>query len=427
MNGVNGVPVDGGASPQQDPGPAAKKGVVAFRHRDFRLLIFGKLFTSLSLHMVMVVIAYQIYDLTGDPLNLAYIGLAIFVPGLGFALVTGYVVDRFDRRLVLAGCYLVMLISAVLFTLFALSGTKEVWPAFMILVFYGSGRAFYMPCTNALLPNLVPVEEFPNAVAWNTSASKLSQICGPAIGGFIYLAGPEVAYGSAAVGFSVGILTAAMIRTRSQRKDEEPVSLGTLLAGVRYVWGKKVVLGAISLDLFVVLAAGATALLPVYAKDILDVGALGAGLLRSAVAAGAVVTLLLLTQVALTRDVGRIMFACVFIFGGATTVFGMSTWFALSLAAMAVLGAADAFSVVIRQTLIQVATPDRMRGRVSAVNAVFISTSNEIGEVRAGFVAAWIGAVPTVVIGGILSVLIAGLCWKLFPELANLQRVDRSI
>jgi len=424
---LNSVPAGGGASSEQDPGPAAKKGFVAFRHRDFRLLIFGKLFSSLSLHMVMVVIAYQIYDLTGDPLDLAYIGLAVFAPGLGFALVTGYVVDRFDRRLVLACCYLVMLISAVLFTLFALSGTKEVWPAFMILVFYGTGRAFYMPCTNALLPNLVPVEEFPNAVAWNTSATKLTQIAGPAIGGFLYLAGPEVVYGLAAVVFSVAVVTTAMIRTRSQRKDAEPVSLGTLLAGVRYVWGKNVVLGAISLDLFVVLAAGATAMLPIYAKDVLDVGAWGAGLLRSAIAAGGVVTLLMLTQVALTRDVGRIMFACVFVFGAATTVFGMSTWFALSLAALAVLGAADAFSVVIRQTLIQVATPDEMRGRVSAVNAVFVSTSNEIGEVRAGFLAAWIGAVPTVVIGGIISVLITGICWKLFPELVKLQRVDRSI
>jgi MFS family permease len=418
---------DGEASSEQDPDPAVRKGFVAFRHRDFRIFFFGKLFASLSLHMVMVAIGYQIYDLTGDPLNLAYIGLAIFAPALGFAPLTGYVVDRFDRRLVLAGCYLVMLISAVLFTLFALSGTKEVWPAFMILVLYGSGRAFHMPCSNALLPNLVPVEEFPNAVAWNTSANKLSQVSGPAIGGFLYLLGPDVVYGSAAAVFSVGVLSAVMIRTRRDRKDAKPISLGTLLAGVRYVWGKKVVLGAISLDLFVVVVAGVTALLPVYAKDILEVGASGAGLLRSAVAAGSMVTVLLLTQVSLTRDVGRIMFACVFIFGIATTIFGLSTWFALSVAAMAVLGAADGISVFIRQTLIQVATPDEMRGRVSAVYSVFVSTSNEIGEVRAGFAAAWIGAVSTVVIGGIGSLLIAGLCWKLFPELARVQRIDRTI
>ncbi len=187
------------------------------------------------------------------------------------------------------------------------------------------------------------------------------------------------------------------------------------------------VLGAISLDLFVVLLAGATALLPVFAKDILEVGAWGAGLLRSSVAAGGMVTLLILTQMSLTRNVGKIMFVCVFIFGACTTVFGLSTWFALSLAAMAVLGAADSISVFIRQTLIQVATPDEMRGRVSAVNSVFISTSNEIGDMRAGFVAAWIGAVPAVVVGGIGSILIAGLCWRLFPDLVKVQRVDRVL
>jgi hypothetical protein len=236
-----------------------------------------------------------------------------------------------------------------------------------------------------------------------------------------------VVYGLASAVFAVGVIATLMIRTRTHRADKEPVSLETLLAGVVYVWRKKVILGAISLDLFVVLLAGATALLPIYAKDILDVGAWGAGLLRSAVAAGGIVTLLLLTQMALTHSVGKIMFACVFIFGICTVVFGLSTSFVLSLAAMLVLGAADAISVFIRQTLIQVATPDEMRGRVSAVNGVFIGTSNEIGEVRAGFMAAWIGAVPAVVLGGIGSLLIAGLCWKLFPELARIQRVDRTI
>jgi MFS family permease len=424
---LNGGPADGEAFPEQDPEPAAKRGFVAFRHRDFRLLISAKVFSSQALYMVMVAVGYQVYDTTGDPLDLAYIGLSVFAPGLGFALITGYVVDRYQRHLVLAGCYLVMMISAVLFTLFALSGAKEVWPVFAILVLYGSARAFYIPSSNALLPNVVPVESFPNAVAWNTSGHKLAQVGGPALGGFLYLAGPEVVYGLASAVFAVGVIATLMIRTRTHRADKEPVSLATLLAGVVYVWRKKVILGAISLDLFVVLLAGATALLPIYAKDILDVGAWGAGLLRSAVAAGGIVTLLLLTQMALTHSVGKIMFACVFIFGICTVVFGLSTSFVLSLAAMLVLGAADAISVFIRQTLIQVATPDEMRGRVSAVNGVFIGTSNEIGEVRAGFMAAWIGAVPAVVLGGIGSLLIAGLCWKLFPELARIQRVDRTI
>ena len=234
-------------------------------------------------------------------------------------------------------------------------------------------------------------------------------------------------YGIAAGIFAVGTASILLIRTRIHREGKEPISLKILLAGVEYVFHKKVVFGAITLDLFVVLLGGATALLPVYAKDILDVGAWGAGLLRSAMAAGGVGTALILTQIAITRNLGRILFICVTIFGICTIVFGLSTWFALSVAAMAVLGAADMISVYIRQTLVQMATPDDMRGRVSAVNSVFVSTSNEIGEFRAGVVAAWIGAVPAVVLGGIGSVMIAGGFWKLFPELAHVQRMDRSL
>ncbi len=420
-------PGGGGGGIAGEEEPARGTGFAAFRHRDFRLLFFAKLIAFLALFMIVVAIGYQVYDITGDPVDLAYIGLAVFAPSLGFAPITGYVVDRFDRRRVLAVCYFVMFLTAVLFTLFALSGTREVWPAFLILVLYGSARAFYMPCSNALLPNLVPVATFPNAVAWNTSANRISQICGPALGGFLYLAGPEVVYGTSAGVFAAGAFLTTLIRTRTRRGGKEPISFATLAAGLRYVFEKKVVLGAISLDLFVVLVAGANALLPVFAKDILHVGPWGAGLLRSALAVGGMIMLLSLTQISMTRNVGRIMFVCVAVFGIATTAFGMSTSFALSLAAMAVLGAADAVSVFIRQTLIQVATPDEMRGRVSAVYSVFVSTSNEIGDMRAGFVAAWIGAVPAVVFGGIASVLIAGICWKLFPELARVQRVDRTI
>ncbi len=431
MRHLNKEPLDGENSSQEPAEQSAEqsteKGAVAFRHRDFRLHIFSRLLSNIALHMVMVSIGYQVYDLTGDPMNLAYIGLSVFAPGLGFALITGYVADLFDRRLVLAMCDLVMLISAVLFVVFSLSEPREVWPAFLILVFYGSGRAFNMPASNALLPNLVPAGVFPNAVAWISSSGKLAQVTGPAIGGLLYLQGPEVVYGTAAVIFAIAISCTILIRTRTHRQGKELVSLSTLFAGVQYVWGKKVVLGAITLDLFVVLLGGATALLPVFAKDILEVGAWGAGLLRSAVAVGGVVTALALTQIVLTRDVGRIMFICVTIFGICTIVFGLSTWFVLSVAAMVVLGAADMFSVYIRQTLIQMATPDEMRGRVSAVSSVFISTSNELGEVRAGFMAAWIGAVPAVVFGGIGSVIIAGVFWKLFPDLARVQRLDRAL
>ncbi|MBT6801486.1 MAG: MFS transporter, partial [Rhodospirillales bacterium] len=218
-----------------------------------------------------------------------------------------------------------------------------------------------------------------------------------------------------------------MIKTRIAREGRGPITMEVLFAGVAYVFEKKVILGAITLDLFVVLLGGATALLPVFAKDILDVGAGGAGLLRAAIAVGGISTALVLTQITLTRAAGRIMFITVFIFGLATITFGLSSWFALSLLAMFVLGASDMVSVYIRQTLIQLATPDEKRGRVSAVNSIFINTSNEIGEFRAGVMAAWLGAVPAVVIGGVGSVIIAGLFWRLFPDLAKVERVDRTM
>lgn len=411
----------------EDSAPSQASGLAAFRHPDFILFFFAKLFAMTAFYMIMVALAYHVYDLTGDAMDLAYIGLTMFAPAIGFALITGYVADRFDRRLVLALCYLVMAAAAVLFFLFTVSGAKVVWPVFLILILYGTGRAFYMPASNALVPNLVPAGIFPNAIAWNTTANKTTQIVGPALGGLLYELGPAVVYGTSAVIFVIAVITMAMIKTRTHRAGKEPPSFKTLFAGLDYVFNKKIVLGAISLDLFVVLMGGATALLPIYAKDILEVGASGAGFLRSAMAVGGVVTALLLTQITMTRGVGRILFASVTVFGLATIIFGISEWYLVSLIAMAVLGAADMASVYIRQTLIQIATPDDMRGRVSAVNSVFVGTSNELGEFRAGVFAAWLGAVPAVVIGGIGAVLITGLFWKLFPDLTRVERLDRAL
>ncbi|MEE8517025.1 MAG: MFS transporter [Alphaproteobacteria bacterium] len=415
----------GAGAGEQDPAQAS--GLAAFRHRDFLLYFFAKLFAMTAFHMVIVALGIQVWKITGNPMDLAYIGLTMFASAIGFALITGYVADRYDRRLVLAVCYLVMASAAVMFFLFAVSGTKVVWPVFLILVVYGTGRAFYMPASNALVPNLVPAELFPNAIAWNTTANKTTQIVGPALGGLLYELGPEVVYGTGTIIFITGALTMAMIKTRTLRGNKEPPNFKILLAGLDYVFNKKIVLGAITLDLFVVLMGGATALLPIYAMDILDAGASGAGFLRSAIAVGGVVTALLLTQITMTRGVGRILFASVTIFGLATIVFGISQWYVVSLIAMAILGAADMASVYIRQTLIQIATPDDMRGRVSAVNSVFVGTSNELGEFRAGVFAAWFGAVPAVVIGGIGAVAITGIFWKLFPELTRVERLDRAL
>jgi MFS family permease len=409
------------------PEDARISGFGALRCRDFRLLFLGRALGWVAYQMVLVAVGYQVYDRTGEVLNLAYIGLASFAPAIGFALVTGYVADRFDRRMVIAVCYFIMLVSGVLFYVWTVSGTALVWPVFVILVILGTGRAFYQPATNSLVPNLVPAHMFPNAVAWHTSMGKICQVLGPALGGVIYLAGPEVVYATACVGFVWGLVTALMIRTRTSQGNRQPTSLAVLLAGLRYVYDKKIIFGAITLDLFVVLLGGVTALLPVYAKDILEVGPSGAGALRSAMAAGAVCAGLALTQISMNRNVGRILFISVVIYGAATLGFGVSTVFLLSIAMMATLGCADMVSVFIRTTLIQIATPDDMRGRVSAVNAVFTGASNEIGEFRAGMMAAFIGTVPAVLVGGAGSILVAALFWKMFPTLARVQRMDRTL
>jgi len=412
---------------QTESEDAGSRGFAAFRSRDFGFFMFGKIFSWVGLHMMMVAIGYQVYDLTGDVMNLAYIGLSIFAPAMGLALFTGYAADRYDRRLVLVACFAVMLACASLFLAITLAGMPDVWPVFAVLVLLGGGRAFMMPVVSAMVPNLVPVPHLPNAIAWNTSIHKIGQVVGPALGGVLYLAGPEVVYATAAVGFVIGIVATLMIRTRIERAGRQPISLRILLAGLRYVYDKKILFGAITLDLFVVLVGGVTALFPVFAKDILEVGASGAGLLRSAMAAGAVLSGLALTQVALDRSVGRILFLTIFVYGGATILFGLSEIFWVSLLAMSVIGASDMVSVYIRVTLLQIATPDEMRGRVSAVNSVFTGASNEIGEFRAGAMAAAIGTVPAVIVGGIGAIAVTAIGWKLFPELVRVQRMDRTL
>jgi predicted MFS family arabinose efflux permease len=274
----------------------------------------------------------------------------------------------------------------------------------------------------------VPEKIFPNAVAWHTSSNKITQTVGPALGGVIYqFWGPAVVYATACVGIAIGTIVVFLIRTRTERGDRQPTTFRILLAGLRYVYDKKIIFGAITLDLFAVLLGGVTILLPVYAIDILDVGAAGAGFLRSAMAGGSLATGLALTMVRMDRAVGRILYITVIVYGAATILFGVSTAYWLSLVSMATLGAADMVSVYIRVTLIQIATPDDMRGRVSAVNSVFTGASNEIGEARAGLMATLIGPVGAVVFGGACSILAAIGCWKLFPALARVERMDRGL
>jgi MFS family permease len=404
----------------------SKRRVSSLRHRDFTLLIVGKTFGWMALHMTMVAIAYQVYDRTGDVMNLAYIGLATFAPAIGFALITGYVADLFDRRFVLVICYGVIFGATVLLFAYTVSGIQAVWPVFAILALEGTGRAFHQPAVNSLVPNLVPRESFPNAVAWHSTVNKITQVVGPALGGVLYLAGPEIVYAVAAVGLLIAMALTALIRARTERGERQPTTFATLLAGLRYVYHKKIIFGAITLDMLVVLLGGVTALFPVFAKDILDAGAAGAGFLRSAMAGGALVSGIMLTRITLERSVGKIMFGTVVIFGICTIIFGVSEILWVSLLAMAVLGAADMISVNIRVTLLQIATPDEMRGRVSAVSSVFTGASNEIGEFRAGAMAAAFGAIPAVLIGGVGSMIVAAVCWKAFPDLAKVEKFDQE-
>jgi MFS family permease len=396
---------------------------VAFSHRDFKLFQGARLFAVLGSQMQSVAIGWQIYAITGRPIDLAWVGLAQFLPAVCLSLVTGHVADRFERRRILVACYAAMaLLSAALFA-FTRADASHLGPIYAVLVGVGVARAFQGPASQSLLPSLVPLEHFGNAVAWSSSLWQTAMVLGPTLGGVAYAAfgGASKVYAMAAA-CSVGAsLLVATMRPIAPRAGREPTTRASLFAGVKYVWTNQVVLGAISLDLFAVLLGGATALLPVYARDILHLGPWALGILRSAPAAGAAVTGVALALRPIEKRAGAKMFACVAIFGAATIVFGLSHTFALSLVALVVVGASDMVSVYVRSALVQLATPDAMRGRVSAVNMVFIGASNELGEFESGLTAQWFGAVASVVLGGVGTLVVVGLwAWR-FPKL---RRVD---
>jgi len=395
----------------------------AFAHRDFKLFQVARLFAILGSQMQSVAIGWQIYAITGRPIDLAWVGLAQFLPAACLSLVTGHVADRFERRRILVVCYAALaLLSAALFA-FTRADATHLAPIYAILVGVGVARAFQGPASQSLLPSLVPTEHFSNAVAWSSSLWQTAMVLGPTLGGVAYAAfgGASKVYAVAAgCSLSASALVATM-RPIAPPASREPVTRATLFAGVKYVWTNQVVLGAISLDLFAVLLGGATALLPVYARDILHLGPWALGILRSAPAAGAAVTGVVLALRPIEKRAGAKMFACVALFGVATLVFGLSHSFALSLVALVVIGASDMVSVYVRSALVQLATPDAMRGRVSAVNMVFIGASNELGEFESGLTAQWFGAVGSVVLGGVGTLLVVALwAWR-FPKL---RRVD---
>ena len=395
------------------------------RNADFTRYIGARFLGSLAVQMQTVAVGWQVYEVTRSPLDLGLIGLSQFLPFVLLILPAGHFADTRDRRRILVGCYAALLLCSLLLWYFSWRGLHSAWPVFGIMTLYGVARAFAMPASQALLPNLVAREHFGTAVAFNSSLWQVSTIAGPALGGLLYLAGATTVYATVAVLLAVSFVMLALLRGGSAvpaNENPAPFDRNALLEGLRFVRRRRPVLGAISLDLFAVLFGGATALLPVYAADVLHVGPSGLGWLRAAPGIGAALTGLVLSAYPVTRRVGHWMFGGVIVFGLATLIFGFSTSFWISLAALTLLGAGDMVSVFIRHLLVQLETPDAIRGRVSAVNSVFIGASNELGEFESGVAAAWLGAVPAVVIGGGATLLVA-LAWtRLFPELWRMDR-----
>lgn len=415
------------AEPSDQARRSRNSSFAAFRHREFSLFVFGKLSSVVSYHMIMIALAYQIYDQTGDTLHLALINLVMIGPTVGLGLFIGYIVDSFDRRNVLIVCFVSLMATAALLLSFTIFQMERLWPIYAVLFLIGTVRAFYGPSSNALVPGLVEREVFPNAIAWNASITKIAQVCGPMIGGFLYLLGPEAVYGTATGIFLLSALSALIIRPRgAPERQAGGVSMRSLLAGLVFVFEKKMILGAVVIDLFIALMGGVNAMLPVFAKDILNVGPAGAGILRSAISIGGLTAGLVLTQVTFHRA-GMAMLIGVGIFGASMACFAFSTSFPLSVLALAICGAADMMNVNVRQTLLQIATPDALRGRVSAVNSISANLGNELGGFRAATFAAFMGAVPAVAVGGVAVIVLAAVCPKVFPELARVKRLDRAL
>ncbi|WP_414691629.1 MFS transporter [Noviherbaspirillum sp.] len=401
--------------------PAMKNPLVTYP--SFRYFFLSRIASAVASQMMMVILAWQMYDLTNSAWDLGLVGLAQFLPSLVLILVAGQVADRLDRRLVMAWCLSgQMMIAAILVT-----GTMQGWLSrdaiLLASVALGIAKAFQMPTQQALAPQLVPATVLPRALATVSSGTQAAVIVGPALGGFVYVAGAQAVYMLSGVLFAAAIAAMLCIRVQEPPRAREPVTLQTLFAGFDYIWRRKDILGAISLDLFAVLLGGAVALLPIYAKDILHVGPWGLGLLRGAPAAGALLMSIYLAQRPIMRNAGKVMFGSVALYGVATLVFALSTSFLLSLAALALSGMFDMVSVVIRQSLVQLDTPNEMRGRVSAVNSVFIGASNQLGEFESGVTASWFGAVPSVLIGGVGTLAIVAAWIRLFPSLARRDRL----
>ena len=418
------------SSSAEDPRLAGR---VAFTHPNFVSYTLARFFIVVALEMQSVAVGWQVYEITKRPLDLGYVGLAQFLPGFALFLFAGHAADLYDRRKLLMWCYGGFALCSALLLAISWRAPQSVHSIYFVLVLLGIFRCFNWPASRALLPQLVPEEHFSNAVAWTASTFQIATIAGPAIGGIAYalFRGPEGVY---AIALAISILSTVLTlrihpRTASLEKEpaeKEPVTLRTVLAGFRFIWEKKLILGSISLDMFAVLLGGAVALLPVYARTILHTGPWGLGLLRSAPGVGAALMAIAVAHRPIRRRAGLTMLLSVAAFGVLTIVFGISHSLILSLVALFLLGASDMVSVIIRATLIQVATPDEMRGRVNAVDMLFIGVSNELGEFESGLTAQWFGTVPAVVLGGVGTLLVIATWAWLFPELREADQLTAA-
>lgn len=396
-------------------------------NKSFVYFWFARVLSTLAYQMLAVAVGWHIYALTNNVFYLGLVGLAQFLPMFLLTLVVGHAADSYNRQTIIRSCQLIEGAGVLVLALGSYGGWLSKESILLIVFALGAARAFETPTMQALLPNIVTDEFLPQAIAWAASSTQTATIIGPALGGILYVAGPTAVYSIVSVLFLGASLLVSLVHIqRIVTSKKGSVNLQSLFAGIAFIRSKPIILGAISLDLFAVLLGGATALLPVYAREILAIGPQGLGILRSAPAVGALLMSVFLARNPLQNRVGRTMFIAVIIFGMATIGFAVSTSFSLSICALTALGASDVISVVIRSSLVQLGTPDEMRGRVSAVNSMFVGTSNQLGEFESGITAAWVGVVPAVLIGGIGTIMIALLWMKIFPQLAHVDNLTNG-
>ena len=417
-----------------DGGKRASPSVAgAFRSTDFLFYQIARLLVILGAEAQSVAVAWHVYQITHSALDLGYTGLALFLPGIVFVLPAGHIADRYNRKRVILACYTLQTVCSAMLLYLGLHRSENIWPIYLVLFGIGTGRAFSGPAASALLPSLVAKENFVNAITWGATIFQVANIIGPACGGLLFAirfsgslslwSGAPVVYAFTLAMLCCFLVLVSLIHPRQEVQNKKAFGLRTMLAGLEYVWNTKLLLGSISLDLFAVLLGGAVALLPIFSEEILHAGPRGLGLLRAMPSIGALAVSIILTIRPIQRAAGKIMLVCVAIFGAATVVFGLSKSLLVSMIALILIGASDMVSVVIRSSILQLATPPEMRGRVSAVNWLFIGASNEFGEFESGVTAQWWGAVRAVVIGGLASLAVTGASSILFPKLREADKL----